>query len=71
MQDIFETLQQRVQWAIVAGLFDSRGRQRCAFGIWAYAHGQISLYLAGRSGMDRAPFIDNYRWLMAAYLKGQ
>ncbi len=71
MQQTFETLRRRVQRAIDGGVLRSHDSYRAAFGIWAYAHGQISLYLGGRAGMDRGAFIDNYHRLMAGYLEGQ
>lgn len=71
MQQTFETLQRRVQRAIDSGVLSSRDSYQAAFGIWAYAHGQISLYLGGRTEMNRETFIDNYRQMMTAYLKGQ
>ncbi|HEY0721983.1 MAG TPA: TetR/AcrR family transcriptional regulator [Gammaproteobacteria bacterium] len=69
MQQTFELLQQRVQRAIDGGHISATDAHRAAFGIWAYAHGQIALFIAGRTGMNRKAFVEVYRGLMSDYLQ--
>ncbi len=68
MEQTFTLLEQRVQYAIASGELQAADAHRSAFGIWAYAHGQIALYLAGRTGMKRRAFVELYRGLMLDYL---
>lgn len=70
MRGTFEILQQRVERAISAKLLSGKDSLTVAFGIWAFAHGQISLFLAGRSEMDQEQFIKIYQELFAAYIRG-
>lgn len=70
MRDTFEILRQRVERAITEGVLKGTDSLTVAFGMWAYAHGQISLYLGGQSEMERAQFIKTYQELFAAYVKG-
>lgn len=69
MQHTFAILQGRVQRAIEGGALRSRDSYETAFGIWAYAHGQISLFLNGRSGLARRTFVETYGRLMSGYLE--
>ncbi len=69
MQQTFTLLEQRVQRAIASGSLKAGDAHRTAFGIWAYAHGQIALFIAGRTGMARKAFVELYRGLMSDYLK--
>lgn len=70
MRHTFEILKQRVQRAIDAGGLKSTDSHSAAFGMWAFAHGQISLYLGGQSEMERERFIDTYQALFRSYIKG-
>lgn len=70
MQDTFEALQRRVGQAMHAGLLKGDDSRTTAFGIWAYAHGQIALYFGGQSAMERAQFVQTYQGLFAAYIRG-
>ncbi|NIR92603.1 MAG: TetR/AcrR family transcriptional regulator [Gammaproteobacteria bacterium] len=69
MRHTFEILEQRVQRAIDAGALKGDNSYRVAFGMWAYAHGQISLYLCGQSEMEKNLFINTYRELFASYIR--
>ncbi|MFO7593517.1 MAG: TetR/AcrR family transcriptional regulator [Pseudomonadota bacterium] len=64
----FDLLHQRVRAAMEAGVLDRDDAYMIAYGIWAYAHGQISLYLCGRTGMGQSSFVDTYKRLMRHYL---
>jgi len=68
MRRSFEILQQRVQRAIDQKLTETNDSYVGSFGIWAYAHGQISLFLSGRAEVDRKKFIEVYRSLMTVYI---
>lgn len=65
----FEILEQRVQRAIDAGVLNRADSFSGAFEIWAFAHGQISLYLCGHTKMGEEQFINTYKELFASYIK--
>ncbi len=71
MRHTFEVLQRRVERAIDSGLLVAGDSRQAAFGIWAFAHGQVSLFFCGRSEMDEEAFIATYRQLLVAYLRGK
>ncbi len=69
MQQTFAILQRRVQNAIAASTLQTTDSFAGAYSIWAYAHGQIALYLCGRTELGREQFITLYQELMAAHLR--
>lgn len=64
----FELLQQRVQLAIDADALERNDSYIAAYGFWAFAHGQISLHLCGKTGLEDKAFASTYRNLMREYL---
>ena len=68
MRHSFELLQQRVQRAIDLKQVETDDSYTASFGLWAYAHGQTSLFLSGRAEVSRKKFIEVYRNLMKAYI---
>jgi len=69
MRRSFELLQQRVQRAIDQKLVNTDDSYVAAFGLWAYAHGQTSLFLSGRAEVSRQQFVKVYRSLMKYYIQ--
>lgn len=68
MQQTFEILQRRVQRAVDADVIETDDSRATAFAIWAYAHGQISLYLCGRANMEKRDLVSLYHKSMGAHL---
>jgi len=68
-QQTFAILQRRVQNAIAAGVLQSTDSFTAAYAIWAFAHGQIALYLCGRIELGREQFVTLYRELMVGQLR--
>jgi len=64
----FELLQQRVQRAIDTKQMVSDDSYIASFGLWAFAHGQTSLFLSGRTEVSRKKFVEVYRDLMKAHI---
>jgi len=69
IQQTFAILQHRVQNAIDAGVLRAADSFTTAYAIWSFAHGQISLYLCGRTGLKREQFVALYRQLMTGQLR--
>lgn len=69
MQQTFGILQRRVQRAMEEGCLGVGDSREVAFGIWAFAHGQIALYYSGKAQLERKVFITTYKRLMGQYLE--
>ena len=68
MRHSFEVLQNRVQRAIDQKLVKTVDSYVASFGLWAYAHGQVSLFLSGRAEVSRKQFVKVYTSLMKSYI---
>ena len=64
----FELLQSRIQRAIDQKLVKTDDGYVASFGLWAYAHGQVSLFLSGRAEVSRKQFVKVYTSLMKSYI---
>lgn len=69
MQHTFDILHERVKRCIESGDIVVDDSYRTAFAVWAFAHGQISLFINGRSGLKRKEFIAVYHQLMNDYIQ--
>ena len=69
MRNSFELLQNRVQRAIDQKLVTTDDSYIASFGLWAYAHGQTSLFLTGRAEVSRRQFVKVYTHLMKSYIR--
>jgi len=69
MRHSFELLQNRVQRAIDRKLVKTDDSYVASFGLWAYAHGQTSLFLSGRAEVSRRQFVKVYTSLMKSYIR--
>ena len=69
MRHSFELLQNRVQRAIEQKLVKTDDSYVASFALWAYAHGQVSLFLSGRAEVSRKQFVKVYTSLMKSYIQ--
>lgn len=68
MRHSFELLQNRVQRTIDQKLVKTDDSYVASFGLWAYAHGQVSLFLSGRAEVSRKQFVKVYTSLVKSYI---
>jgi len=69
MRHSFELLQNRVQRAIDQKLVKTDDSYVASFGLWAYAHGQVSLFLSGRAEVSRKQFVKVYTSSIKSYIR--
>lgn len=69
MRHTFDILHKRIDRCIENGDIAVDDSYRTAFAVWAFAHGQIALFINGRSGLKRKEFVEVYRHLMNDYIQ--
>lgn len=65
----FLILQNRVDLYFADKEYGDKNSYETAFSIWAYAHGQVSLFLQKRTGLDEQSFKSLYKQNMLYFLK--